>query len=257
MANGAARDQCMTDMIQAALSPNVTVHQSTNASPSIDAAIKAGSYVEERTIADLHVNFDRNLTAKTGNATGWGWTQFRTPPGKKSIQIFIVLGPNALDPVGPQHTRMTLDHEKEHAWDFLKEFALIGRGPPHAATAGEELAIFAEGFSMHFLDLWTIDNAARTYQISELFSRLFTNYADGGASKAQRDTAFASIKMFFDVRVVGIPCNLMKFKIWLQMMQNARPPGDALIGRLNAFAGMGLRKGTPPITHFNAALGCS
>jgi hypothetical protein len=49
----------------------------------------------------------------------------------------------------------------------------------------------------------------------------------------------------------------MKFKIWLQMMQNARPAGDALIARLNAFPGMGLTRNTSPGTHFNAALACS
>ena len=49
----------------------------------------------------------------------------------------------------------------------------------------------------------------------------------------------------------------MKFKIWLQMMQNARPASDALIARLNAFSGMGLTRGTAPATHFNATLACN
>ena len=201
-------------------------------------------------VTDLHVNFDLTLNTKTGNASLWGETRFRTPT-PNSIEIFIVLGPNALDPVGPQHTRMAFDHENSHATDFLIQFAT---GTPHAATAGEELAIHTEGFSLYFLDLWTIDNAPGSFQISNTFSPIFTNF--GGATTPQQDAAFDSIKMFFDVRITPIPCNLMKFRIWLQMMQNARPANDALIGRINALPGLGLTRGTNPSTLFTPALGC-
>jgi activator of 2-hydroxyglutaryl-CoA dehydratase len=44
MANGAAKNQCMTDMMDEALPPNVMVHQSTNTAGSIGAAITAGRY---------------------------------------------------------------------------------------------------------------------------------------------------------------------------------------------------------------------
>ena len=64
-------------------------------------------------------------------------------------------------------------------------------------------------------------------------------------------------EMFYNVRITGIPCNLMKFKIWLQTMQNQRPASDALVARINALPGLGLTRGTAPSTHFNTALACS
>jgi hypothetical protein len=67
---------------------------------------------------------------------------------------------------------------------------------------------------MHFLDLWAIDNTAGTFRISNTFSPLFPNYAS--ATPAERDSAFDSIKTFYEVRIPGIPCNEMKFKIWLK-----------------------------------------
>ncbi|HEY8013892.1 MAG TPA: DUF4157 domain-containing protein, partial [Dongiaceae bacterium] len=256
MAGGTPRNQCIADMLDEALTPNVIVEEHTNTSPSVAAAITANNYVEWGTLSDLHVNYDGRLNAKTGNAGQFGQTEFRTPPGGGSIRIFIILGPNALDPVGPQHTQMAFDHENEHAADFLIQFVSIG-STVHAATSGEELRIHTEGFSLHFLDLWTIDNTTNSFRLSNDFGPIFTNFAAGGTTQAQRDAAFDSIKMFFDVRCQAIPCNVMKFKIWLQMMQNARPAGDALIARLNAFPGMGLTRNTSPGTHFNAALACS
>jgi Domain of unknown function (DUF4157) len=249
----ATSNQCLADMLDEALTPNVTVDQSTNNSPTVRAAAAAGRYTEWGTLSDLHINFDRNLNAKTHNASLYGDTVFISPPNGSTIQIFIVLGPNALDPVGPQHTQMAAHHEGEHAFDFLMEFAMIG-GTPHAATAGEELKIYSEGFSRFFLDLWTIDNTTRSFSLSTTFSPMFTNYA--AATVAEQDAAFDSIKMFYDVRITGIACNLMKFKIWLQMMQNANP-GNGLVTRINALPGLGLTQGTTPATHFNAALGCS
>jgi hypothetical protein len=151
---------------------------------------------------------------------------------------------------------MAFDHENAHASDFLIQFVTIG-STAHAATSGEELRIHTEGFSLHFLDLWTINNTTGAFSLSNDFFPIFTNFAAAGTTQAQRDAAFDSIKMFFDVRCQAIPCNVMKFKIWLQMMQNARPAGDALIARLNAFSGMGLTRGTAPVTHFNTALACS
>lgn len=263
MTGGTPRNQCMTDMIDEALYPNVTVEEHTNTSPSVAAAITANRYVEWGTLSDLHVNFDQNLNAKIGNPNLFGVTEFRTTPATattpSSFRVFIVLGPTALDPVGPQHTRMAFEHENEHASDFLMQLGMRG-STPHAATTGEELRIHTAGFSQFFLTLWTIDNTSPgSFQISNNFFPIFTNYAAPapGTTDAQRDSAFDSIKMFFDVRVVGVPCNVMKFKIWLQMMQNARPANDALIARLNAFPGMGLTRGTSPANHLNIALGCT
>lgn len=255
MAGGAARDQCIADMLDEALPGTVTVHQATNGARTIAAAIAAGSYTEWGTLSDLHVNFDRNLNAKTGDPNQYGETQFRTPPGGNTIDIFIVLGPRALDPVGPQHTQMAFEHESGHAWDFLSQWAVIGAGPPHAATPGEELKIFTEGFSRSFLDLWTIDNAAGRFSISDTFFPLFTNFAR--ATPAEQNASFDSIQLFFNVRITPDACNMMKFKIWLQMMQNQRPANDALAARINALPGLGLNRGTGPGTHFNSQLGCA
>ena len=134
------------------------------------------------------------------------------------------------------------------------EFVTQGN-TPHAATAGEELAIYAEGLSLHFLDLWTINSTARTFSISDTFSGLFAHYP--GANQTQQDAAFDSIKLFHQVRIQGIPCNVMKFKIWLQMVQNAQPAADPLIARITTLPGLGLTRGTAPATHFNPALGCT
>ena len=131
--------------------------------------------MEWGTLSDLHVNYDARLNAKTGDPGQFGQTEFRTPPGGASIRIFIILGPNALDPVGPQHTQMAFDHENEHAADFLIQFVSIG-STAHAATSGEELRIHTEGFSLHFLDLWTINNTTGAFSVSNDFGPIFTNY---------------------------------------------------------------------------------
>lgn len=250
MANGAAKNQCMADMIDEALYPNVTVHQSTNTAATVNAAIATGRYTEWNTISDLQVNFDNNLAAKGGGAGLYGRTVFRTPTAN-TIEIYIILGPNALDPIGPQFTRMAFDHENSHAGDFLIQFAI---GTPHAATAGEELAIYAEMFSLYFLDMWDINNAACRWGLADDFRPLFSYYVS--ASALDRDKAFDSLKLFYEVRIRAIPCNLMKFKIWLQSVMNARLATDAFIQRINALPGLGLRRGTPPNNHFNCGLGC-
>ena len=253
-APSAANNQCLADMLDQALTANVTVEEKTNTAPTVQAAAATGRYVEWGTLNDLHVNFDRNLNAKTHNPNQFGEATFITPPGGASISIFIVLGRHALDPVGPQHTEMALHHESSHAWDFLSQWAMIG-STPHGATAAEELKIYTEGFSRYFLELWTIDNTAGSYSFSTDFFGMFSNFP--GASTPEQDAAFASVEMFYNVRITGIPCNLMKFKIWLQTMQNQRPASDALVARINALPGLGLTRGTAPSTHFDAALACS
>jgi hypothetical protein len=253
-APSATNNQCLADMLDQALTANVTVEEKTNTAPSVQVAAETGRYVEWGTLSDLHVNFDRNLNAKTHNPNQFGEATFVTPPGGASISIFIVLGQHALDPVGPQHTEMALHHESSHAWDFLSQWAMIG-STPHGATAADELKIYTEGFSRYFLDLWTIDNTAGTFRFSTDFFGMFSNYP--GAPTPEQDAAFASVEMFFNVRITGIPCNLMKFKIWLQTMQNQRPASDALVARINALPGLGLTRGTAPATHFDTALACS
>jgi hypothetical protein len=250
MGAGGARDQCVADMIDEALFPNITVHQSTNGAPTIDAAIIAGHYTEMGTLSDLHVNYDRNLNAKRGKANQYGETKYRTQEATNSIQIYIILGPLALNAIGPDWTRMAFEHEQQHADDFLLQWAT---GTPHAATAGEELRIYQMNFEWHFLDFWEIDNTACSYSNANNFMPLFTYYA--GADAAARDAAFDSMRMFYEVRIEGIPCNLMKFKIWLQAIQNARP-ADAYVARINTLPGLGLVRGTAPNTHFTCPSPC-
>lgn len=251
MAAGAARNQCMTDLISEALGPSKTVHQSTNNRPNINAAINANAYTELGSFE--HVNFDQNLNAKTGNANQFGQAVFRTTAGGANLRLFIILGPRAVNPIGPQFTRMAYEHEDAHATDFLIQWA-TGAGP-HAATAGEELYIYSQDFSNYFLDLWTINNTPPcAFQLANDFPQLFPNYAAAGVN--DRNRAFTEIQAFYQVRIQRIPCNLMKFKIWLQAMQNARPAGDLLVNRINGLPGLGLVKGTAPLTHLQCPTPC-
>jgi hypothetical protein len=255
MAAGAARNQCMADMMDEALYPNVTVEERTNTARSVAAAMAANRYVEWGSVSDVHVNFDQNLNRKQGNRGLFGEATFRTTATPSSIAIFIILGPDALNPVGPQFTRMAFDHEYAHASQFLLDHAMRGSAA-HAATPGDELRIYAEGFSSHFLNVWTIDNTPPgRFSLATDWSPMFGNYTR--ASAAERQAAVDSIRMFYDVRCVGIVCNTMKFRIWLQSMLNALPAGHALADALNAFPGMALTRGTPPATHFSTAAGCT
>ncbi len=252
MGDGGAKDQCVADMIDEALYPNITVHQSSNGASSVDAAITAGLYAEMGTLSDLHVNYDRNLNNKTGKANQYGETKYRTQASTNSMQIYIILGPLALNTVGPEWTRMAFEHEQQHADDYLMESAT--GGGPHSATPGEELRIYQMNFEWHFLDFWQIDNTACSFSLANDFIPLFTYYAT--ANQAARDAAFDSMRVFYEVRIQGIPCNLMKFKIWLQSNLNARP-ADAYVARINTLPGLGLTTGTSPSTHFTCPSPCS
>jgi len=249
---GAARNQCLVDMIQEVLGSQAHLHESSNGAASVNAAITAGNYVEIGTIADRHINFDRNLNAKTHNANQYGEARYRTSADGSSISLYVILGPQALNPGSRDVTQMAFDHEVQHTDDFLLQWAT---GTPHAATAGEELAIYQAGFERHFLDLLTIDSATCSWSLADSFTPLFDYYAT--ADPAARDAAFASMEMFYDVRIQGIPCNLMKYKIWLQSMLNARPASDLLAQRLNGLPGLALTRGDPPTTHLTCPTTCT
>lgn len=251
----ASGNRCIADMLGEALPGTVTVHETTNGQPNVSAAVNAGRYTEWGTLSDTHVNFDRNLTAKTGGSE-YGYATFRTNSATPhEIRIYILLGPNALDEIGPQFTQMAFEHESTHAWDYLRDWAMQG-SKPHSATPGEELAIYAEGFSRHFLDMWSINNQAPgSYQIADSFTPLLQTYAS--ATPAQQNQAFDSIRLFHEVRIQPIACNQMKFKIWLQSVLNQRGAGGPLAARINALPGLGLSAGTSPISHLNTQLGCS
>ncbi|KQP12276.1 DUF4157 domain-containing protein [Pseudorhodoferax sp. Leaf267] len=256
-AKGASGDnQCVADMMGEALRGSATVEQKTNTAPNVNAAIAAGRYVEWGTLSDTHVNYDRNLNQKIGNNALFGFATFRTNAAQPdAIRIFILFGPQALNAHGPDFTQMVFEHESAHAWDFLRDWAMQGSSP-HSATPGEELAIYAEGFSRHFLDMWTLNNAPPgSFQMAEAFSPLFHEF--GLAATTEQDAAFESMRLFHQVRIVGIACNEMKFKIWLQMMQNQRAAGDPLVARLNALPGLGLTRGTNAANHLNTGLSCS
>ena len=249
-------DQCVADMLDEALPSSVTVSNKTNSARSVSAAITAGRYAQWGTLSDTQVNYDRNLNAKLHNASLYGYATFitnRTQPD--AIQIYILLGPNALSKHGPQFTQMTFEHESTHAWDYLRDWATQG-GSPHSATPGEELAIYTEGFSRHFLDMWSINNAAPgSFSMAETFGSLFQEFSR--ATTNEQDAAFESMQLFYEVRIAPIACNGMKFRIWLQMMQNQQPAGHPLVARLNALPGLGLTRGTNPATHLNTGLACS
>ena len=246
---------CIADMLKEALPGTVTVHEATNTQPNVSTAINAGKYTEWGTLSDTHVNFDRKLNEKIGG-TEYGYTTFRTSPATPNdIRIFIQLGPNALNEIGPQFTQMAFEHESAHAWDFLRDWAMKG-SKPHSATPGEELTIYAEGFSRHFLDMWSINNQAPvSYRMADSFTPLLRNFA--AAAPAEQNAAFDSIKIFHEVRIQVDACNTMKFKIWLQGALNQPGAGGPLASRLNALPGLGLSPGTNPLTHFNPQLGCN
>jgi len=254
MAGGAARNQCKTDMLDEVLDPSVTVEEKTNSSNSVAAAVRAGLYVERGPSSNLHINFDQNLNAKSGMSRQYGQTTFSTPAGGGTSRIFMILGPKALNAFGTGVTLMAFEHENRHAQDYLAQIA--AGNAPHVATAGEELSIYVEGFIAHFLTFWTINNTPPgSFSLVEEFPEIFPNFAS--ATQSEQDAAFDSLKQFFDGTITGNACNVMKFKIWLQGMQNARPASDALVTRLNTHTGFGLTRGTSPGSHYSAALGCS
>src|SRR5574337_366193 len=190
---------CIADMLKEALPGTVTVHEATNTQPNVSAAINTGKYTEWGTLSDTHVNFDRNLNAKIGGSE-YGYTTFRTSSATPhEIRIYIQLGPNALNEIGPQFTQMAFEHESAHAWDYLRDWAMQG-SKPHSATPGEELAIYAEGFSRHFLDMCNINNQAPgSFQIADSFSPLLRNFA--ASAPAEQNAAFDSIRLFYQVRI--------------------------------------------------------
>jgi hypothetical protein len=247
---------CIADMLDEALSGNVTVLDKSNDRANVNQAIAAGLYAESGSLSDTQVNFDANLNRKLRNSGLYGFSTFRTHSATPNeIRIFIFLGRNALNEISPQFTQMAFEHESAHAWDFLRDWAVQG-GSPHSATPGEELAIYAEGFSHHFLDMWTLDNTAPgSFQMAESFAPLVGNFAQ--ASTVEQNNAFESIRMFHKVRIQGQPCNEMKFKIWLQSLLNQRGGGGPLATRLNGLPGMGLTAGTAPSTFFSTALACA
>jgi hypothetical protein len=131
----------------------------------------------------------------------------------------------------------------------------LWRAATHAATPGEELAIYQQNFEWHFLDLMKIDGAACSWSIAEDFGTLFSYYASADA--AGRDAMFDNMRIFHEVRIENIPCNAMKYKIWFQAMLNARPAGDALAARINALPGLALTRGDPPANHLTCPTTCT
>lgn len=246
---GAARHQCFTDMIHEGINfPNVSVHQSTNNYATIAAAVARGAYIENGTIASNHVNFDANLNIKTGNPNQFGVTHTVIPQGGNTIRIYIILGPRALNSIGPNFSRMAYEHEQAHASKRLLDWAL--GAPTTQASASEELEIYTQNFIHYFLRLWTIDNTPPgSFHMGDEFPALFTYYPR--AEAAAQNEAFDNIREFYQIRIQRIPCHLMKFKIWLQTSQNRRPAADPLVRRINGLPGLGLARGVNPNTHFH------
>ncbi len=257
MPSGAARNQCFTDLIDEALYPNVTVHQSTNTYPTVHAAVVGGAYTEMGTFSSVQVNFDANLNAKPGVQNSYGRNTHFVPAGSNSLQLYIILGPRALNPIGPQFTQMAYDHEAEHASKRLLDWAL-NRPLSLSGTeaAAEDLEIYTENFIHYFLDMWTFDNSPPcSFNLAEDFRSIFTYYPQ--ADIDSQNSAFENIEEFYNLRIAGIPCNLLKFKIWLQSIQNIRPAADLLVNRINQLPGLGLIRGNNPNTHLQCPTPCT
>ena len=243
MTAGNAKNQCFDELIRAALGTTYTVHESTNTAATIGAAITAGHYQQRGTGMD--VNYDANLNTKTGNANQYGQAEFRTSgSGAANLKIYIVLGPRALNTVGEAHTRMANQHEQDHASDYTQQAA---SGTPRAATAGDELRIYARGLTGFLLSLVQVDTSNCSYSFSDDFSGVFNNYS--GASTTQKNDAFTAIRDFYNNQINGNATNTTKFKVWFQSTMNSRPANDALVRRINALNGLSLTRGTSPLDH--------
>lgn len=241
--SGTDQNNGYKDLIQEAIGSGYTVHENTNEVADITEAMKQGSYVEWG--ANKEVNYDANLNTKTGDANQYGQAQY-IPDDNGSAKIYIVLGPNSINKVGPQFTQMTNDHEQGHANDFKNQ---IANSNLHAATEGEELAIYTAGFTKYFLDLFLIDKTECSYDPVEAFLMLFETYK--GAKKDERKTAFSAIKSYYENTIKGDSDNETKFKIWFQVILNHLGTDDPLVKKINGLDGLGFKKDTDELDHFN------
>ena len=237
------QDACIVGMMREALGTGVPIVSSTNDAATLDAAITAGHYTPRGTTQTI--NYDANLNTKTGDANQYGQATYKR--SGNTTTVYIVLGPNALDPVGPQLTQMANAHEQAHADDYVSQSA--NGGAPHAATPAEELRIYVDGFTTYMLSLITIintdTNCAGTVHVD--FQEMFSNYPS--ANRAQKNTAFNNIRDFYNNTVRGNADNEVKFKYWFQEVMNARDASDALVTRINGLTGLGLTKGTDSLDH--------
>jgi hypothetical protein len=244
-----ARDQAFRDLIAEALkSQGVTVRVTTNSKGTLHSAA-ASKYAEAGPSFQV-VNFDRKLAAKIRPSTLWGIQYSYLPKGAQQPKHFIVLGPRALNEIGPQYTQMAYEHELAHAQRRRKQW-LTTKRVAHAGPV-EELEIYTDNFVKHILGLVTVDTAACKYGVAEMFPNLFANYRK--TPRTARDRAFKAIETFYTNSVKTNPTALLKFKLWLQSVLNKRSLAkNPLATRINGLSGLGLdRRDSPMLLLFVA-----
>jgi hypothetical protein len=239
---GAAQNIAYKNLISEAIGTGYTMHESTNEVATFEDAATGGNYKEWGTNKD--VNYDANLNTKTGDPDQYGQAQYVNVDG--AVKIYVVLGPNSINSVGPTFTQMANDHEQAHAKDFK---AQMKKGDPHAATEGEELAIYTNGFITYFLDLFVLDKTNCDYDITEGFTMMFNTYEN--ATKAEQKAAFKSIKSYYKISIKGKGDDEIKFKVWFQAIINSLGIENALVKKINALDGLGFKKDTSEYDHIN------
>jgi hypothetical protein len=247
MADGDAKYKAMAAMIQEALEPfSVTVQESTNSESTVDEAITNNCYIKLDSYGGPHVNFDGFLEKKASGSTAAAKPRYpQTPTGGEGLEIFIIFGPRALHPVGPQHTRAVFEHERTHAKNYIDRFFDMNPGERQRHdTAGEHLMIWLSEFRNYFLRLWTFSADSELPKISELFTGLFANYSVPATPKEQ-ETAIASIKDFYDTQIKGDECNMFKFKIWFRDIKGNSKIDQTLVEKMYALPEFQTIKDTP------------
>jgi hypothetical protein len=241
---GGRRDQAYRALIAEALrSQGVTVNVATNSKRTLRSASR--HYAEAGASFQV-VNFDRKLSRKRGASGLWGIQYSYAARGASQPKHYIILGPRALNEVGPQYTQMAYEHELAHAQRRRKEWQTTKR--VSSASPAEELDIYTGNFVKHVLGLVTVDTAACKYGVAEAFPNLFANYKSRKTSKTARDKAFNAIKAFYTNSVKTKPAALLKFKLWLQSVLNKRSLArNPLVTRINGLPGLGLNKKDSPM----------
>jgi len=109
------------------------------------------------------------------------------------------------------------------------------------------LLLYVATFTQHFPSLVTFDGKTGRWNITTDFLQLFDLYRK--SSNAAKKTVRTAIQNYYKQHIQGDPTNLIKFKIWLQMVINAKGSGHALVQAINAPPGPNLKRGPKPHTH--------
>jgi hypothetical protein len=169
----------MVQLVKQAVGAGTTVH-TVPLSKTLDPA--------ELKVAPV-VNFDLNLNQKQS------WPATKGAPTRqlsknygyafnKGADMYIVLGPNALDARSPIFTEMYVQHELFHAAHHLT--SKPAKGQPAKSDADEELEAWTNDFTNYF---------ERLFQFRQQWAPLLDYYEK--ATAAARKTSLASIVAFY------------------------------------------------------------